>query len=234
MRRRPITASSHQRLSNNWGDRVWSNIPGLNTWAVGLCEFTSNGIPNLIRCGVVPASLFPWEEKSKYKGHGAIHFYCEDVYLSGIWNSAKRYPVPAVVRRAGVALTPDYSVFTDWPAALNQWQVYRARLLGSIWSTHGIAVIPSLMWGETSQYSYLFDGLPTGGTFAISTGHTKGDEDVFKAFYVEALKRCQPELMLVYGQGLKPWIEMQSCPVKRYAHRRDKISAAYKQAAKRS
>lgn len=219
MRRRRIRPHQSAKLSHNWGDRIWANVPHLNTWALSLCEFTEQGIPMLQRCDVVPESLFPWEEKSKYKGHGAIHFYCEDVYLSSIWTSAKKYPVPAVVQQAGVALTPDYSVFVDWPQTLNHWQVYRSRMLGAIWSYHGIATVPSLMWGDSSLWPYLLDGLPTGGTFAISTGHSKGDEDIFKEFYKEALRRCRPDAMLVYGQGLKPWIEQQGYPVKRYASR---------------
>lgn len=233
MRRRPITANPHDRISHNWGDRIWANIPHLNTWALGLCDFTEQGIPVLDRCDTVPATLFPWEEKNKYKGDGAIHFYCEDAYLSSIWSSAKKYPVPAVVKRSGVALTPDYSVFTDWPEALNRWQLYRSRLLGAIWSNYDISVIPSLMWGGCSQFDYLFDGLPAGGTFAISTGHSSHDESIFKEFYLEALNRCSPDIVLVYGQGLRPWIEDQGCPVKRYDSR---LTEIYKQrkAAKRA
>lgn len=233
MRRRPIAPHDSTRISHNWEGRIWGNIPGLNSWAIGSLRYTELGIPQLTQCDAIPDSLFPWEEKSKYKGAEAIHFYCEDVYLSSIWNSAKRYPVPAVVRKAGCALTPDYSVFTDWPYPLNLWQVYKARLLGALWTSNGINVIPSLMWGHPTQFEYLFDGLPYGGTFAISTGHSSQDEKIFKEFYIEALARCQPSAMLVYGQSLKPWIEKQDCPVRRYDSRLTQIRKQRAQARKR-
>ena len=228
MRRRSIPDGTE------WQTRIWGNIPGLNTFALPMVETVGEyGIPQLQPCPLVPDKLFPWEERSKYPVNGgAIHFYCEDVYLSSPWNKAPRLDhVPEVVKRAGVCLTPDYSIFVDYPKAVNIWNVYRARLLGALWQHQGIQVIPSLMWGEIlTQGDFLFEGLPAGGTFAISTGHSQGDEALFQEFYTEALKRCQPDNMLVYGQGLKPWLEEQGCPVKRYAHRRDKISAKRKAA----
>lgn len=212
MRRRSIK-------SGDWLNRVWGNYPGINSFALASIETTGDyGMPKLNHCNIVPEKLFPWEEKSKWRG-GAFHFYCEDAYLSSIWNSAAKYPVPAAIKQAGCCLTPDYSVFTDWPKALCIWNSYRAKLLGALWQFHGIDVIPSLMWGDPSQFDYLFEGLPVGGTFAISTGHSRGDEYVFKKFYLEALSRCSPDIVLIYGQGLKPWCEDQGVSVKRYDSR---------------
>jgi hypothetical protein len=226
MRRRAVPNST-------WGHRLAWNCPRLNTFALSQVELTPRyGIPQMQPCHYVPDALFPWEERSKYKGHGAIHFYCEDAYLNSIWDSAAKYPVPSVVKRAGVALSPDYSVFTDWPMALNLWNVYRSRLLGALWQSHGIHVVPSLMWGETlTQGSYLFDGLPTGGVFAISTGHAQGeDEDVFKDFYQAAIATVKPSLVLVYGHGLNPWMEEQGCEIKRFKSRRTEIFEARQRA----
>jgi len=220
-----------------WADRLARNTPKLNTFALRQLELSpQHGIPLLARCDYVPTALFPWEEKSKYKGHGAIHFYCEDAYLNSIWDSAAKYPVPAVVQRAGAALTPDYSVFTDWPMALNLWQVYRARLLGALWQSHGVLVVPSLMWGEVVHGAdFLFEGLPVGGTFAISTGHTILIEDqaIFRSFYSEALRRCKPDLVVVYGQGMKPWVEEQGCEVLRFDSRRTEVFKARQRAMQR-
>ena len=221
MRRRNIPDRS-------WGQRLARNIPKLNTWALPLLALSpQHGIPTMTLCAHTPEALFPWEEKTKYKGHGAIHFYCEDAYLNGLWDSAAKYPVPAVVQQSGVALTPDYSIFTEFPLALNLWQVYRSRLLGALWQSFGVQVIPSFMWGEiTLMGDFLFEGLPVGGVFAISTGHTilLEDQDIFKRFYLEALRRCKPDLMVVYGQGMKPFLEEQGCEIIRFEARRTEIS----------
>lgn len=223
MRRRAIK-------DGDWQKRVWGNYPGLNTFALGVIKPRGiYGIPQLETCETIPDQLFPFEEKSKWKtGSGAIHFYCEDHYLNSIWVRAARAPhMPGVVKKSGMALTPDFSIFSDYPKAINAWNVYRARLLGALWAHCGVQVIPSLMWGDPLTHEgYLFDGLPNRGVFAISAGHIRDDEATFKAFFLEFLSRFSPSTILVYGRGLSPWIEDQGIPIKRYDSR---LTQIYKQ-----
>jgi hypothetical protein len=200
-------------LPGSWQNRIFRNIYNLNTFCLGWgLEFVgAYGMPQLQRCDLVPEKLFPWDEQNKWKpGAGAIHFYCEDCEFENVWLRANRFPhVPAVVQRAGVVLTPDFSLYCDFPIATQIWNVYRSRLLGAIWAHQGITVVPSVVWGEPDSFGWCFDGLPIGGTLAVSTGHvsTEEEKEFFLLGFDELLRRCQPETVLVYGRGLKGQLE---------------------------
>jgi hypothetical protein len=55
-----------------------------------------------------------------------------------------------------VLLTPDFSIYRDWPPVANQWNVYRSRWCGRLWQEAGFEVISSL-GPETggARYSFL-------------------------------------------------------------------------------
>lgn len=155
----------------------------------------------------IPENLFPYDERNKWKqGDGAIQFYAEDTEFESCWTRANRYPhMPAVVQKAGCCLTPDFSLYTDFPKATQIWNVYRSRLLGALWQHLGIDVIPSVVWGLPDSFEWCFDGLPVGGVVAVATNHVKDADEqcYFLKGFRELVKRCEPSAVLVYGQGFK-------------------------------
>lgn len=219
MRRREIPGS--------WGDRIARNLYNLNTFCLNWLEYEGNwDMPVLKSCFEVPERLFPFDERNKWKpGEGAIHFYCEDCEFESVWLRANQQPhMPAVVQKAGVCLTPDFSLYSDYPLATQIWNIYRARLLGALWQSQGIQVIPSVAWSGEASLEFCFDGLPTGGTVAIATSYwRKGDEAMFFAGLNELLQRVQPDTLLVYGRGYKGVIEAHHPNVKRYDSRLTEI-----------
>ena len=103
------------------------------------------------------------------------------------------------------ALTPDFSLYMDMPMAMEEWNVYRARLMGQMMQDAGIETIPCLQWAEPETFSFCFDGLPQGGTVAISTlGVLRSDEaqKVWRAGADEAMKRLKPDTVLLYGSAI--------------------------------
>lgn len=226
-------------IEGSWKLRIDRNYYNLNTFCLSWFEQTGRyGFPVLERSDYVPDRLFPFDERNKYRdGDGAVHFYCEDCEFENVWLRAARYPhAPAVVLRAGVVLTPDFSVFTDFPLATQIWNVYRSRLLGALWQSIGLEVIPSVVWGVPETFEWCFDGLPMGGTLAVSTGHVSGrDESLgFLKGFRELVKRCQPETVLCYGRGLKGGLESLHPNVKRFDSRLTEIYYARKAEAERS
>ena len=189
-------------------------------------------MPILKPVDAIPDNLFPFDERNKYKpGDGAIHFYCEDCEFENVWLKANRHPhMPAVVLKAGATLTPDFSLYTDFPLATQIWNVYRARLLGALWQQQGITVIPSVSWGLPESFEFCFDGLPSHGTLAIATTcvRTPQEQSYFLQGFRELLSRCQPETVLVYGRGLKGQLE-QLANVRRYDSRLTQLYAQRKQ-----
>ena len=93
---------------------------------------------------------------------------------------------------------------------MNLWHqlgnVAKNRWCGAYWQALGIDVIPDVVWGDRDSFEYCFDGIPKGGTVAVSTVGVKNDKswnntegNMFLDGYNEMLKRLKPETILFYG-----------------------------------
>ena len=67
-------------------------------------------------------------------------------------------------------------------------------------------VIPDVVWGDEESFEFCFDGIPKGGTVAVSSvgvsldGEWNGKEsNMFKAGYDEMMRRIEPETVIFYG-----------------------------------
>ena len=84
---------------------------------------------------------------------------------------------------------------------------YRRQWCGAYWQALGLDVIPDVVWGDKESYEFCFDGIPKGGTVAVSSVGVKNDEEwnnkkgqLFIDGYNEMLKRLKPETILFYGK----------------------------------
>jgi hypothetical protein len=202
---------TRRRLSARWLDKAGRNHYNINDFfrppTVG--DF---GIPQMEPCAYVPKQLFPFDEKHKWReGLGdCISFFCDDCEFENVWLRANRDPhMPAVIEKIGCTLTPDFSLYRDWETAVLIWQTYRTRFIGSLWQSLGINTIPTVSWATPGSYRYCFDGLPVGGSFAIATVELNDARSagIFVDGYREFLHRCQPDTVLIYGQGFKGLLE---------------------------
>lgn len=130
-----------------------------------------------------------------------VHFFLDDYKFEGVWSDPLRY-VPSL-SRFGCALTPDFSVFLDMPEPMQLWNVYRGRAVGRMWQDAGLAVVPTLTWGEPNTYAFAFDGIPQGSTVALSTVGLMDcpeGKELFEAGASEACRRLAPKRVLAYGR----------------------------------
>ncbi|MBK1706079.1 hypothetical protein CKO40_16340 [Halochromatium glycolicum] len=80
------------------------------------------------------------------------HFYLDDYRFESTWT---RLDIGARhVAGYFATLTPDFSLYPDWPLAGQIWNTYRARWLGRYWQAGGLPVIPTVNWSDTSSTSY--------------------------------------------------------------------------------
>ena len=132
-----------------------------------------------------------------------IHFFIDDYQFTRVWNRPRDYIER--LREFDCMLTPDFSLYSDMPIAMQIWNVFRSRLVGQIAQDSGIVVIPTLSWSTKASYEFCFDGIPEGGTVAVSTVGVMQDEVAKKLWFQgmdEAMKRVKPTHVICYGSDI--------------------------------
>ena len=144
-----------------------------------------------------------WKEVDNPQEYIA-HFYYDDYKFISAWREPDKYIER--LREFKAVISPDFSLYTDFPRALQILSCYRRQWCGAYWQLLGIDVIPDVVWGDKESFAYCFDGIPKGGTVAVSSVGVKRDNewnnkngDMFKAGYDEMLKRLEPTTILFYG-----------------------------------
>jgi len=173
--------------------------------------------------------LCDWQEVddlSKY----ICHFYYDDYKFMSLWRQPDKNIERLKLFKA--VISPDFSLYTDFPRALQILSCYRRQWCGAFWQYHGIDVIPDVVWGDHDSYDYCFDGIPKGGTVAVSSVGVKNDEhwnnkegSLFVDGYKEMMKRIQPETVLYYGDMIDGLPESNIIRIPSfYALRRDMLN----------
>ena len=131
----------------------------------------------------------------------AVHFFLDDYQFTRVWTDPDRY-IP-MLQRFKYVLTPDFSLYTDFPKALQIYNHYRKHWLGAYWQMHGINVIPTIGWSDRESFEWCFDGEPTHSVVAISSVGTQVKKEARQQFlegYLEMMERLHPEQIIFYGK----------------------------------
>ena len=114
-------------------------------------------IPKLDATDWVPEDLIGFNyvlNKPDYtKG---VHFFLDDYQFERVWNRPDNYVDK--LSKFDCVLTPDFSLYTDFPLAMQIWNTYRSRLIGRYWQDCGVTVIPTVSWSTHESYNFCFDG----------------------------------------------------------------------------
>ena len=98
---------------------------------------------------------------------------------------------------------PDYSIFGDFPVALQIFNIYKSRVCMAWLKVNTNAVIiPNIRWTFDFSYEFAFDGIMKGSNIAISILGQIRDKDNRKMFFdgfKEAIDRIEPKAILIYG-----------------------------------
>ena len=144
-----------------------------------------------------------WKEIKDPSGYIA-HFYYDDYKFMSAWRNPEKYLDR--LKKYKAVISPDFSLYTDFPRALQILSCYRRNWCGAFWAEKGIDVIPDVVWGDEQSYDYCFEGLPTGSVVAVSSVGVRRDKDwngqndeLFVAGYREMLRRLKPTKILYYG-----------------------------------
>ena len=186
------------RSSKNWKANMPGGWDALNTHALYPAA-NLYGIP-MLKYTTAPEvnELVPFTSIGSLPRH-ACHFFLDDYRFERVWNRPSIY-VPRL-SQFPVVLTPDFSLYLDWPFSVNLWNVYRSRWLGRYWQEHGITVIPTVGWAGESSFSFCFQGIPVGSTVALSPPDVRSSDVLYKflAGFQEMLRQVRPIAVWSYG-----------------------------------
>jgi hypothetical protein len=205
--------------------RVTEPFPTDNRWGIPALQPTP--------LSQIPAWLIPYGQKATSKqsfDDGALHFFLEDYRFETVWNRP-RQTLPGL-RRYRTLLTPDFSLYRDWPLAAQLWNVYRNRWCGRFWQSQGFRVIPTVSWSGAASYDYAFLGVPRRGVVAVGAVGAALREtlayDLFVDGFAEMVRRLEPAVVLSYGR--LPAVCHELAEVVAYPTRWSGVRAARRQA----
>jgi len=168
----------------------------------GIYPFSNKyGIPTIIKQDVKVNKLIPFGKKEK---DGTAHFFLDDYAFERVWNTPKKYI--NTLKQYDNVLSPDFSLYTDYPIAVQIWNTYRNRWLGRYWQSHGIQVIPTVGWSTPESYDFCYLGIEEGSKVAVgSIGILKSDKasKLFNLGINEMVERLHPEKIIFYGEMVK-------------------------------
>ena len=150
-----------------------------------------------------PLDLISFSKCERANDAHWIHFYLDDYEFV----FAIRYPPDCidVFRRVAGVITPDFSLFSDMPLAMQIDAVFRGRVFGYWLQKIGVSVIPNVRWCDKRSLSFAFDGIPKGGTVAVGSHGCLKDPRVRRLFlegFDKMIERIHPKTIVVYGPVL--------------------------------
>lgn len=132
------------------------------------------------------------------------HFFYDDFKFINAWREPDKYVEK--LRKFKAVISPDFSLYTDFPRALQILSCYRRQWCGAYWQELGLDVIPDVIWGDEESYKFCFLGIPKRSTVAVSTVGVSTDAEwngregsIFLDGYNEMLNRLDPTTIIVYG-----------------------------------
>ena len=157
-------------------------------------------MPALRKVNFAPQRLIAFEKRQRADKNQWLHFYTYDERFECVWNNPKKYL--EVVNKFEGVITPDFTIFRDFPIVIQAYNTYRNRALGRWWQSNGLNVIPNVRWGDERTFEFAFEGIMEGSTVAVgSLGAFKDplNRQYFLNGFDEMLKRIIPNTVVIYG-----------------------------------
>lgn len=129
-----------------------------------------------------------------------IHFFMDDYIFQRCWNDPERYA--KLLLQYGALTAPNFSLFTDYPLAVQTYNHWRTHQLAAYWQSWGMLVVPCICWSDHSSYSWCFDGEPRHSIISISSLGTQKNpvaKQLFLDGFRETLERLEPLGIVWYG-----------------------------------
>ena len=130
-----------------------------------------------------------------------VHFFTYDWKFEKVYENAEQEFER--IKNYYCLLSPDFSLFTNMPLALQIESVFKNRWCGAFWQSKGARVIPTVSWGDRRSFEFCFEGVEQGSIVAVCTYCRENVKDDFMLGYNEMLKRIKPSAVLCYDEPFK-------------------------------
>lgn len=159
-------------------------------------------IPQLEPEQFYEAEFINFSKAKQAKQHDRIvHFFEDDYRFERIWRNWKKYG--ELLSKFDGVVTPDFSMFTDYPIAIQIYNHYRKHFVGAYLQCLGIKVYPCINWSTKESFDFCFDGEPKDSTVVISSVGTQKSKESKRLFldgYYEMINRLNPSTIVFYGK----------------------------------
>ena len=143
-----------------------------------------------------------YESKGMDTSEVGVHFFLDDYQFERVWRRPSEYAEK--LKKYKFVLSPDFSLFTDHPKAVQLFSHYKKQWLQAYWESLGITVVPTICWSDSDSFSWCFDGVRVGTVVAVSTKGTQksaNTREKFLAGYSRMMKVIQPKQVLLFGKN---------------------------------
>lgn len=129
-----------------------------------------------------------------------ISLFVDDHVIEKFWNAPLNYVSKLHSFGAEAVMSPDFSIYVDMPLPMQQWQVYRNRLVGWVWQQQGLNVIPTIQWGDHRCLPFCFEGVERGSAVAVSNigCSTEHQKKFFEGFLSLMMNHIQPSQVVFH------------------------------------
>ena len=138
------------------------------------------------------------KQDDKENAYKTVHFFTYDWLFDKVYENAA--DLAEKLRQYYALLSPDFSMFTDMPKALQINSVFKNRWCGAYWQSLGLRVIPTISWGDESSFDFCFDGVEEGATVAVCTYYRENCEEEFMLGYNRMLEVIKPQSVICYDE----------------------------------
>ena len=131
-----------------------------------------------------------------------VHFFCDDYKFECIWKNPEVYRDMLV--SCGNIIMPDFSLYYDYPVALQIYNKYRNHWLADYYSVNGATVIPNISASTSDMYDWSFLGFPKKSVVAfcaIGSLRNVACKEILYNMYNEMLKRLEPIQILYFTRS---------------------------------
>lgn len=163
---------------------------------------------------------FNYAISEKHPEEKIVHFFLDDYQFERLWHDPNRYI--EILKRFKAITSPDFSLYTDFPIAVQVYNHYRKQWLAAFYQMQGIEVIPTICWSDHASYDFCFDGNPQKSIVAISdVGCYSGDaEKLLMQGFSEMIETLHPETVFIYTQhSIKRFTDRFKCDIRRIGNK---------------